>query len=183
MKTKIISLAAAGLLAISMTANVAADDYKIGAVNVGRLFNESPQAADVRTKLEKEFGARERELIEEQKKLKELQDRLQKDSAIMSEAERKRLERDLVTLQRDSQRNQNEYRDDVTFRRNEEIANVQTELLKAIQAVAQAQSFDIVLPDSAVVFISNRVDITQQVIDYIKKNAPAPAAAPAKANP
>jgi len=88
--------------------------------------------------------------------------------------------RDLVTLQRDSQRNQNEYRDDVTFRRNEEIANVQTELLKAIQAVAQAQAFDIVLPDSAVVFISNRVDITQQVIDYIKKASPA---APAKANP
>ncbi|HLB30154.1 MAG TPA: OmpH family outer membrane protein, partial [Gammaproteobacteria bacterium] len=59
-------------------------------------------------------------------------------------------------------------------------ANVQTELLKAIQAVAQAQAFDIVLPDSAVVFISNRVDITQQVIDYIKKASPA---APAKANP
>ena len=86
-----MGLAAASLLSVTMFTNAVADEYKIGAVNVGRLFNESPQAAEVRAELEKEFGARERELIEEQKKLKELQDRLQKDSAIMSETERKRL--------------------------------------------------------------------------------------------
>ena len=169
MKTKMMGLAAAGLLGITMFTNAVADEYKIGAVNVGRLFNESPQAAEVRAELEKEFGARERELIEEQKKLKELQDRLQRDSVILSETDRKRLERDLVTLQRDSQRNQNEYREDVTFRRNEEIASVQEDLFQAINAVAQAQGYDIVLPDSAAVYFNSKVDITQQVIDYIKK--------------
>ena len=174
-----MGLAAAGLLSIAMVTNAVADDYKIGAVNVGRLFNESPQAADVRAKLEKEFGTRERELLEEQKKLKDLQDRLQKDSAIMSETERKRLERDMVTLQRDLQRNTNEYQEDVTFRRNEEIANVQQELFKAINAVAQAQGYDIVLPDSAAVYFNSKVDITQQVIDYIKRGAGGGAAAPA----
>ena len=74
-----------------------------------------------------------------------------------------------MTLQRDSQRNQNEYREDVTFRRNEEIASVQQDLFQAINAVAQAQGYDIVLPDSAAVYFNSKVDITQQVIDYIKK--------------
>jgi outer membrane protein len=168
LKTIKTSLTAAVILYLSFFSNAYAEEYRIGAVSLARLLNESPQAKQVATELEKEFGPRERELIEEQKKLKELQDRLQKDAAIMSESERGRLERDIITTQRDSKRNQDEYREDLTFRRNEELANIQQKMVQAINAVARAENFDLVLTDSAAVYVSTKVDMTQLVIDYIK---------------
>ena len=61
-----------------------AEDYKIGVVNAIRILEQSPQAEKMRKQIEKEFAPRDRELVASQKKLKELEDRLTKDAAIMS---------------------------------------------------------------------------------------------------
>jgi len=157
-------------LALSGTAvTLQAEEYKIGFAYMQRLMAESPSAKKVAEQLEKEFGARQRDLSDQQKKLKDMEDRLTKDSAIMSESEKARQERDMVNLQRDIKRSQDELREDFTFRRNEEIQKIQQEVLTAIAAVGKAGNFDLVLNEAGVVHISNKVDITQQVLDYLNK--------------
>ena len=121
-------ITAALLLGSSIFSVVHAEDYIIGAVNTQRLLAESPQAETLRTQIEKEFAPRDRALLADQKKLKDLEDRLAKDAAIMSEAERQKLERDIITARRDLGRNQEEFREDLTFRRNEELAKIQKEI-------------------------------------------------------
>jgi len=145
-----------------------AEDYKIGAVNTIRLLEQSPQAETMRNQIEREFAPRDRELVAAQKKLKEMEDRLAKDAAIMSENERKKLERDIITERRDLKRSQDEFREDLTFRRNEEIAKIQKEIVEAIQLVAKQNNFDVVLSDG-VIFASPKVDMTNLVVDYLKK--------------
>ncbi len=164
-----IHLVVAGLLlSISAFTNTYADEYKIGVVNAIRILEKSPQAEKMRKLIEKEFAPRDRELVASQKKLKELEDRLTKDAAIMSETERKKLERDIVNQRRDLKRSQDEFREDLTFRRNEEIAKIQKEIVDAINKVAKANQYDVVLSEG-VIFASAKVDISQIVIDHLKK--------------
>lgn len=151
-----------------MLSAVQAQEVKIGAVNAVRILENSPQAEAARDKIQNEFAPRDRSLIEEQKKLKSLEDRLAKDGAIMSESERANLERQIVQMKRDLQRSQDEFRDDLNFRRNEEFGEIQKVILAAIQKVAKDLGYDIVLGEG-VIYASKKVDISDQVIEYLKK--------------
>ena len=71
-----------------------AQALKIGFVNFGRLVDESPQANAAKSALEAEFLPRQRDVAAQQKTLQEKGDKLQKEAAVMSEAERTKAERD-----------------------------------------------------------------------------------------
>ena len=159
--------ALAGVFLLAQTGLTAAEEYKIGAVNALKILEQSPQAEKMRNQIEKEFAPRDRELVSAQKELKEMEDRLQKDAAIMSESERVKLERDIINKRRDLKRSQDEFREDLTFRRNEEIAKIQREIVTAINAVAKSNNFDMIL-NEGVIFASPKVDISNLVIEELK---------------
>ncbi|MEQ8663647.1 MAG: OmpH family outer membrane protein [Gammaproteobacteria bacterium] len=145
----------------------AAADYKIGVVNAPKVLEMAPQAETARKKLEKEFATRDRDLVAAQKDLKDMEDRLTKDGAIMSEAERGRLERDIVNKRRELKRETTEFQEDVNFRRNEEMAKIQQEIADAIVDLAKEQNFDMIL-GTGVVYASEKVDVTEAVINKLK---------------
>jgi outer membrane protein len=159
---RIISLAAAALVALAC-GTAAAADYKIGFVNTERLFREATPAKRAQQKLEKEFAQRDAELGKLTRQVRDLQASLDKDGATMPEAERRNKERDLANLSRDLQRAQREFREDLNLRKNEELQSVQERANKVIQQIAEAEKFDLILQDP-VVFASQRIDITEKVI-------------------
>lgn len=164
LKLIIALLACAALLSV---ADVAAEDYKIGVVNAAKVLEMAPQADAARKKLEKEFATRDRGLVSAQKELKDMEDRINKDGAIMSETERSRLERDIINRRRELKRDTQEFQEDVNFRRNEEMAKIQKMIAEAIIELAKEKGFDMVLHNGAV-YASEKVDITQMVIDKLK---------------
>ncbi|MGE0385883.1 MAG: OmpH family outer membrane protein [Gammaproteobacteria bacterium] len=159
-------------------------ETKIGVVNAIRVLEASPQAQNAQKTLEKEINGRQQKLVGAQKEIKTLEDKLQKDGAVMAEAERGKLERDIVNRKRDLKRAQDEANEDIRFRRDEEFGKIQRDIAKAIQQVGIEQKFDLILGGDSVYFASKVVDITDAVIAAVKKQAggaaPAPAAAPAK---
>ncbi|MDH4383653.1 MAG: OmpH family outer membrane protein [Gammaproteobacteria bacterium] len=155
---------------VALSSNVAAADYKIGVVQAVRVLESAPQADAAKKKLETEFAGKDKSLVSKQKELKALEDRAAKDSAIMSESERARLERDVMNMRRELKRDSDEFRDDVNFRRNEEFAKIQKMIVEAIQSIAAEQKYDLVLGEG-VIFASKAVDITDLVIDRLKKSA------------
>jgi outer membrane protein len=162
-----VSLGAA--LGLSLLAGTAiAADYKIGYVQAVRVLEAAPQAEAAKKKLETEFAGRDKQLLNDQKALKTLEDRLGKDAAIMSETERQRLERDIMSKRRDLKRNSDEFREDVNFRRNEEFGKIQRQIVEAIRALADEQKYDVVLGEG-VIYASKAVDITDLVIEKLKK--------------
>ena len=134
----------------------------------GKVLEAAPQADNARKKLEKEFATRDRDLVAAQKDLKGLEDRLVKDGAIMSETERSRVERDILNKRRELKRDTQEFQEDVNFRRNEEMAKIQKQIAEAITDLGQEQGFDIVM-GTGVIFASDKVDITDAVIERLKK--------------
>jgi outer membrane protein len=146
----------------------AEEGLKIGAVQVLKVLEQSPQYQAAGKALDKEFEPRSKTLIAEQKKIKDLEDKLSKDRAIMSEAEVSKTERDILNKRRDYKRSQDEFREDINFRRNEELAKIQKVIFEAVQKVSKDNGYDIVLSEG-VVYASSKADMTQLVIDALKK--------------
>jgi outer membrane protein len=173
---RILGLAALAVAACAAGTASAQGNLKIGVINVGKLLENAPQSKVVSDKLQKEFEPRQQAIVAKRKKLQDQQDSFQKDQAVMGEEERLNLQRQMQTTQRDLQRDEQEYLDDLNARRNDELGKLQREVLQRVQAYAAAQKYDLVLADA--IYVSGAVDITQAVITALQSASP-PAAAPA----
>ncbi|MGE0081820.1 MAG: OmpH family outer membrane protein [Thiohalomonadaceae bacterium] len=143
-------------------------ELKIGFVNTARVLEQAPQAKAARERLQQEFSPRESEIVNAQRALKGLQERLERDGPTLSESERAKLERDLLSQQRDLKRAQGEFNEDLNLRRNEEFARLQREAAQAIVNIAREDKFDLVL-EAGVVFASDKVDVTDKVIARLRE--------------
>jgi len=141
---------------------VAANEIKVGFVSTERIFKEAAPAQRALKKLEKEFAPRDQELQKLTKQAKDLQTSLEKDGVTMSESDRRAKEADLGRINRDLQRMQREFREDLNLRKNEELAQVLERANKVIQQIAEAEKFDLILQEA--VYRSPRIDITDKVI-------------------
>ncbi len=170
----------AALIAVAALAaapSVEAQALKIGYVNFGRLLEESPQAKAAQQALEGEFMPRQRDVAAQQKSLQEKREKLQKEAAVMSEADRVRTEREVRDLELNVNRRFNELQEDLNLRRNEEVGRMQRALLQEVQAYARANGFQLIVSEG-VLFAAEGVDITPQVVAAIKSKSPAAATPP-----
>ena len=164
--------AAAALL---LTAGAAAAEIRIGVVNIAELLDEAPQAKSAMQHLQDEFAPRQREIVAQQQAMREKEETIQKDLAVMGETERRTAERELRDGQRELARRQNEYLEDLNLRRNEELARLQKSLLEEVQAYARTANFDLIVSD--VLYASDAVDITSQVLEGLEERFEAGGAA------
>jgi len=158
---KIVAMVLAATM-LPLTAEAYAAEMKVGFVNTERVFREAAPALKAQKKLEKEFAAREQELQKMSKQAKELQAYLEREGVTISESERRNKERDLANLNRDFQRSQREFREDLNLRRNEELGSVHDRARKTIMEIAEKEKFDLVLEEA--VYFSSRIDITDRVL-------------------
>jgi outer membrane protein len=157
------------ILAVILSASVVqAADTRIGIVNTAKILKEAPQAEVARKKLESEFAPRDAKIVELQKTIKSLEDKLSKDAAVMSEAARKKQEREIVAKKRDVKRGREEFTEDFNFRRNEEIGKLQKLVSETILSLAKEKQYDIILNES-VIYASKQVDITSLVLERLQQ--------------
>jgi outer membrane protein len=176
-----IPLLALGLCGLVVSQQASAE-IKIGYVDFQKLMAEAPQVKSTMQALQNEFGQRQRELVAMQNDLKARDEKLQKEGAIMAEADRAKAEKALRDGQRELSRKGGEFQDDLSTRKNEELGKVQRYLLEEIRTYSSAQGFDLVLGEG-VFYNKPQLDITAQVLEVLKSKpagAPKPAAAPAK---
>ena len=173
---KRIALLILGVMAIMTVLPAAqAGDFKVGFVNAAVLLDKAPQAEAARKKLETEFSAREKDIVAQQKKVQDMENKLSRDSATMSDTEQRKLERDLTSRKRELKNAQDEFRDDLNIRRNEELGKLQRSVYEVIVALAKQEKYDMIVGDG-VIYASDQVDITDKVLQKLKSEAaPAPA--------
>ena len=165
-KTRKAVWGAALAAVVSLFAGTAMAEMKVGFVDTAKLMESAPQVKEAQSKIEAEFAPREKELVELQRKIRAQEDRLSRDSAVMSESENTKLERDILAMRRDLKRSQEEFRDDLNIRRNEVLAKLQREIFDAIVAFAKEQNYDLIM-GQGVVYSSERVDITEAVLKQL----------------
>jgi outer membrane protein len=156
----LLSIAAAVALVPSVSAQEG--PIKIGYVDLQKILRSAAPAKAAEARLNSEFGKREKELQEMQANLKAKSDRLDRDAAVLPEADRVRRQREIAEIDKDFQRRQREYREDLNQKANEETAQVIEKANVVIRAIAAAEKFDLIFQEA--VFFSARVDITEKVL-------------------
>jgi len=159
---KKIFVATIGTALLAATSVATAAEIKLGFVNRDRILAEAAPAKRAQTKLEKEFKNKDDELQKMAKQARDLQTLIEKESVTMSDADRSKKERELANLNRDFQRAQREFREDLNLRRNEELAAVLERVNKVINQIAEQEKFDLIVQDA--VYVSPRIDITDRVL-------------------
>lgn len=151
---------AAALAACSF--QIPAAEIKIGFVDAERIKRESAPAQRALKKIEKEFATRDQELQKMAKQIKDLQAQMEKEGVTMSESDRRNKEQELARLNRDFQRVQREFREDLNLRKNEELVSIYERADRAIRNIAEQEKFDLIVQEA--VFRSQRIDITDKVL-------------------
>lgn len=144
-----------------------AQESKIGFVNTERIFREAAPAKTAQVKIDQEFSRREKELQDVSARLKTMSEKLDKDTTVLAESDRLKRQRELSDLDKDFQRKQREFREDLNQRKNEELATVLERTTRVIKQIAEAEKFDIVFQEA--VYASPRIDITDKVLKALNK--------------
>lgn len=165
---RIAVVALVTVVAAMMPQFVSAQQLKIGVADLAQLRTQAPQAENASRILEQEFAARQRDLVAEQRAVTELQERLQREADVLTDAdEAARLERELRNRQRDLQRNIAQYEEDLNVRRNEELGKLQRLIFSEIQAFAREGQYDLMLVDG-VIHASDQIDVTEQILQRLQ---------------
>ncbi len=162
-------------LALCATVSLAAlpalaQALKIGIVNLDRIVRESGPAKAAQTKLEAEFGKREKELNDLGNQIKTLSDRLEREAPTLPESQRAARQKQLVDQDREFQRKRREFQEDLNNRKNEELQLIIDRANRAVKALAENEKFDLIIQEA--VYINPKHDITDKVI----KSLSAPGA-------
>jgi outer membrane protein len=155
------------VLSFLLAGGVAAQESRVAFVSAERVLREATPAKAATLKIEQEFSKREKELQDMAARLKSMSDKLDKDAAVLSDSDRIKRQRELADLDKDFQRKQREFREDLNQRRNEELAIVLERVTKVIKQIAEQEKYDMVFQEAA--YVSPRVDITDKVLKALNK--------------
>ncbi|WP_434627246.1 OmpH family outer membrane protein [Chromobacterium sp. CV08] len=144
---------------------VHAADFKLGFINIERVYREAGASVAIYKKLDKEFAGRRDELKKMESRAKELESMLGKSS--LSADDRKRYEREFAGLDRDYRAKSRELAEDYNQRRNEEFASVTERANRVVKDIAQREQYDLILQEA--VYINPKFDLTPQVLKELDK--------------
>ena len=167
MNTKIATLLVALMASLPVSYASAAETFKVGYVNIQRIFRDAPAAVKAAKKIEAEFSKRDLDLQQLAKQVQALQENLEKNAVTMTESDRRIKEKDLNEQSREFQRKQREFREDLNLRQNEENAAIIDKANKAINQLAESEKYDLILQDA--VYHNPKLDVTDKIIKALSE--------------
>jgi len=166
MYKSIASLLVLLLSALLVPPLAAAQETRVAYVNINQVLERAPQAIAANRRLEKEFEPRNAALNELRKELRTLEDRLAREGITMSESQLRKLELEIRSRKREIKRAQEDFREDLNIRRNDELRKLQKRTYEAIVELARREKYDMVLGD-VVIYAGPSVDITEKVLKVL----------------
>lgn len=142
--------------------SASAQEFKVGIVNLDRIFREANSAKAAQTKLEQEFGKREKELNDIATQLKTASDKFEREAPTLSETQRNARQKQLVDQDRDFQRKRREFQEDLNARKNEELQQVIERANRVVKTLAETEKFDLIVQEA--VYVNPKHDITDKVL-------------------
>jgi len=167
MMAAVCALAAAGAQAQAQTAGGQAAMGRIGFVYTERLMTESKLAKAADAKMQAEFLKRQKQVDDMAQRFKSAREKFDEEAPKLTDLDRTRRTRELLDMEKDMQRMQREYNEDLFQRKNEERAAIAQKAFKLIEQVAEQEHLDVVLQEA--VWTSPRIDITDKILKLLDK--------------
>ena len=142
--------------------SASAQEFKVGIVNLDRIFREANSAKAAQTKLEQEFGKREKDLNDVAAQIKTASDKFEREAPTLAETQRNTRQKQLVDQDRDFQRKRREFQEDLNSRKNEELQQVIERANRVVKTLAEAEKYDLIVQEA--VYVNPKHDITDKVL-------------------
>lgn len=152
------------LCGLGLVASAQGQALRIGYVDMKQLLDNAPQVLAGREQLDQEFRSRSEAIEEDEFRAKTLGDRLAQGD--MSADASMQTERELRELRRSINRRKEDLRDELSFRRTEEVQKLEAEINLAVQEIASRNGYDLIL-SSPVVYASPDLDITDLILEQL----------------
>lgn len=161
----------AGALLLGM-AGAIAQSVKVGYVNLARIEKEASAAVRASEALRQEFEPRNLKLQEFQKSIEAVRAQFEREKAGMSPAEAQAKAREISGMMMQSDQALQRLTEEYELRRRELGGRLIEGTRAAIKTVAEAGEFDLILQE--VIFARPGIDITEDVLKEMEKQAAAP---------
>lgn len=146
---------------------VLADGTKIGVVDLQKIMQTSVHMKAIQEKLEKQFKPRRDQLVSMEEGLKKDMEVFKRDSTVMSQSQRKDLEKKIVSVQQQFEREGQQYQQELSTAHNEAMEEFYNKIRAAIAKVAQSEKYDLVFQKDAAPFSVEQLDVTARVMKEI----------------
>lgn len=150
---------------------------RIGYVDMKRLLDNAPQVVASRQKLEREFAPRDAALNAESNRLAELRARYQRESPTLEPDAATAMRREIEALDRSIKRSRETLRGELKSRSDQELDRSWREINNAVVEFARENDMDLIVP-SPVVYASPRIDVTDQVLERLRRAFEASSRSP-----
>ncbi len=157
------------LLCFTVSVHAQTEPVKVGFFNFVQVMANIPQAKEAEERLGDEFAARKSSIEALDVELKKVQEDLKRDALILSAAEQDAKKRDLRNRRREFKLLLEEYQEDLSLRQNQETAALQKLVRQAVLDVAKQEKFDLIIDQGAVLFASDKVNITAAVMQRLQQ--------------
>ncbi len=153
------------MLFMLVAAPATAQQLRIGYVDMKQVLDNAPQVLAGREKLDLEFRPRNETIEFQERQVQTMEDRLALGD--LTEDARLRLDRELREMRRNVNRQKEDLRDELSFRRTEEVQKLEDQINLAVQGIARDNGYDLIL-SSPVIYADPTLDITQLILDQLK---------------
>lgn len=183
-------LAALSLAAVTAAplAKAAAEDLKVGYVDLQRALNETEDGRKAKSNLKKVFDQKQKELDEQQESLKKDMDDLQKKRSLLSTDTLRQKESELQERIQKVQQTYMRHQQDLAEKEREATSKIFDRMQRIIVKIAGAENLTMVFDrnQAGLVFAKPHLDLTNEVIrrynagEGAEGGGGAASAAPAK---
>lgn len=142
-----------------------AQELRIGYVDMKDVLDNAPQVIAGRAKLDMEFRSRNDAIEMDELRADSLDMRIQQGD--LDSDTRLRLERELRELKRNISRRKEDLRDELSFRRTEEVQALEEQINIAVQEIAQRNGYDLIV-SSPVIYASPQMNITDLILEQLE---------------
>jgi outer membrane protein len=160
---KKVIVAIMGLIGTGLCAFASAAPVSIGIVDMQQVLQQSPKVTAVSEKLKKQFAPEQNRLMDQQKHLKELAGKLNRDAATMQAKDKDALQAQIDKEQKDLMEKTQAFQQKAFEAQQKEMQNILLNVTSVVKDIAKKNNLGLVVDKGAVVYANEDMDITAQV--------------------
>jgi len=160
---------------------------KVGVINIRQAIVSTAEGKVASAELQSQFASRQTELEAMNKQINDLRQRLATCEGKCSQEEIARLTTQGQRMAQQLERKQTEYQDDVNAAQGDVVDRIGRKMVDVLDRYARENGYAVVLDSSSqntpILYASNQIDVTQDIIRLYDQNYPVKAGAATPSRP
>ncbi len=166
---QVVSPRALAMVSALLVAVPVAADTRIGVVDLRQALFSSEDARAFSEQLQRDFAGTEEEVRKAQQEARDLQERLQKDGAMMNESEREQLTQEFQRKAQEFAQKKQQLDQTLNSRKQTFLDDARPEVDAAVKELMEEHDLDIILPSETVVTVKPELNLTDELLEKLNQ--------------